>query len=220
MKIKGLVFDLDGIITDTAQLHFLAWKQSLLAENIDFSETENAQLKGLSRKETLKAILELKNLTWDEQKIDNLCFKKNEIYLKLLENLNKDHLLPGILDLLTSAKSKKLKIALASSSLNAPLILEKLGIIAFFDYIADPKKIKKPKPAPDIFLLASEGLSLNPENCIGFEDSLSGFLSIKSAKMRSVVVSLDQFSEFNQADFWFSSTDQLKIDHILTVLNS
>ncbi|MFU0909541.1 beta-phosphoglucomutase [Mesomycoplasma ovipneumoniae] len=220
MKIKGLIFDLDGIITDTAQLHFLAWKQALLAENIDFTETENAQLKGLSRKETLKAILELKKLTWDEQKIDTVCFKKNEIYLKLLENLNKDHLLPGILDLLTSAKSKKLKIALASSSLNAPLILEKLGIIAFFDYIADPKKIKKPKPAPDIFLLASEGLSLNPENCIGFEDSLSGFLSIKSAKMRSVVVSLDQFSEFNQADFWFSSTDQLKIDHILTVLNS
>ncbi|WHF53187.1 beta-phosphoglucomutase [Mesomycoplasma ovipneumoniae] len=220
MKIKGLIFDLDGIITDTAQLHFLAWKQSLLVENIDFSETENAQLKGLSRKETLKAILELKKLTWDEQKIDTVCFKKNEIYLKLLENLNKDHLLPGILDLLTSAKAKKLKIGLASSSLNAPLILEKLGIIAFFDYIADPKKIKKPKPAPDIFLLASEGLSLNPENCIGFEDSLSGFLSIKSAKMRSVVVSLDQFSEFNQADFWFSSTDQLKIDHILTVLNS
>ncbi|ATP59815.1 beta-phosphoglucomutase [Mesomycoplasma dispar] len=218
MKIKALIFDLDGIITDTAQLHFYAWKEALSNYKIDFTNAENAKFKGLSRKDTLVAILNLKKISWTNEKIETVCFEKNQIYLKLLETIDKNFLLPGIFDLLTRAKAKNLKIGLASSSLNGTLILKKLEIYSFFDNIANPSEIRKPKPFPDIFLLAAEGLKISPQNCLAFEDSLSGFLAIKAAKMRSIVISEDKFIEFEQADFWLNSTSEINLDEILEKL--
>ncbi|VEU75064.1 beta-phosphoglucomutase (beta-PGM) domain-containing protein [Mycoplasmopsis citelli] len=219
-EIKGFVFDLDGVLTDTAHLHYLAWKNELAKYNIEYSQEENEPLKGLPRKETLVAILKLKNLLsqFSEQKIEQMCFNKNEEYKQMLQtSLNPSAILPGIENFLKELKNKKYKLAVASSSHNAPLILEKIQLINYFDFIVDPANVKNGKPAPDIYLLAAQGMNLVPQECVGIEDAPSGVKSIIEANMRSIaIIPQGQEHLFDHSDLVIHSTEELILNDILT----
>lgn len=218
--IKGLIFDLDGVITETARLHYLAWKTEVAKIGIDYNSKENDGLKGLSRIETLKAILKNHHMHLDEEEILKMANSKNQLYLKKLENqLSKKDILPKIEELLKDAKAANLKMAIASSSFNASLILEKIGLKKYFDFIVDPQILKKGKPHPEIFIRAAEGLQLQLNEVIGFEDAIAGIEALKSANIRSVAITHNSLEDFSQANLVYQSTNDLNLENILNFFN-
>ncbi|MGZ9762189.1 beta-phosphoglucomutase [Mycoplasma sp. 394] len=219
--IKGIIFDLDGVITDTAILHYQSWAKVVKQFDIDYTFADNELLRGLPRIETLKAILKLKkpSLQLNNSKLLEVSEQKNLFYKELLQTqINEKSILPGITKFLSDAKNKNLKLAIASSSYNAPTILEKLGIINLFDYIVYPGDIKNGKPAPDIFIKAAVGLSLDVSECFGIEDAVAGIQGIKDAKMKAVAIAANA-EEFKNADIVLTSTSQLNLDTILAKFN-
>lgn len=181
---KAVLFDLDGVITDTAEYHFRAWKA--LAEEIGIHGVDrsfNEQLKGVSREESLKKILTLGDTSksYKAEELAALAARKNENYVKMIEDVSPTDVYPGILQLLKDLKINGIKIALASASKNGLFLLKKLELTNYFDAIADPAKVLASKPAPDIFLAAAAGVSVNADETIGIEDSQSGIEAIKAA---------------------------------------
>ena len=181
--IQAFIFDLDGVLTDTAEYHFLAWKQLATQLGIEFSRADNELLKGVDRMGSLELILQLgqKQLSQDEKRM--LAEQKNTEYLKLVESMSPADLFPGVLPLFSSLKAAGVKTALASASKNAALVLQKLCIPDLFDYVADSNLIKNGKPDPEIFLTCAQALGVAPERCIGVEDAPAGVTAIKAAGM-------------------------------------
>lgn len=181
--IQAFIFDLDGVLTDTAEYHFLAWKQLATQLGIEFSRADNELLKGVDRMGSLELILQLgqKQLSQDEKLM--LAEQKNTEYLKLVETMSPADLFPGVLPLFSSLKAAGVKTALASASKNAALVLQKLCIPDLFDYVADSNLIKNGKPDPEIFLTCAQALGVAPERCIGVEDAPAGVTAIKAAGM-------------------------------------
>ncbi|WP_285011721.1 beta-phosphoglucomutase [Lactococcus formosensis] len=181
---KAVLFDLDGVITDTAEYHFQAWKA--LAEELGIDgvdRTFNEQLKGVSREDSLRKILELggKFEAYDDESFAQLAQRKNDNYVQMIQKVGPDDIYPGILDLLKDLRAKNIKIALASASKNGPFLLEAMGLSSYFDAIADPAKVAASKPAPDIFLAAAAGVGVPITSCIGIEDAQAGITAIKAA---------------------------------------
>ncbi|MFD2254524.1 beta-phosphoglucomutase [Lactococcus formosensis subsp. bovis] len=181
---KAVLFDLDGVITDTAEYHFQAWKA--LAEELGIDgvdRTFNEQLKGVSREDSLRKILELggKFEAYDDETFAQLAQRKNDNYVQMIQKVGPDDIYPGILDLLKDLRAKNIKIALASASKNGPFLLEAMGLSSYFDAIADPAKVAASKPAPDIFLAAAAGVGVPITSCIGIEDAQAGITAIKAA---------------------------------------
>ncbi|NHI66947.1 beta-phosphoglucomutase [Lactococcus formosensis] len=181
---KAVLFDLDGVITDTAEYHFQAWKA--LAEELGIDgvdRTFNEQLKGVSREDSLRKILELggKFEAYDDETFAQLAQRKNDNYVQMIQKVGPDDIYPGILDLLKDLRAKNIKIALASASKNGPFLLEAMGLSSYFDAIADPEKVAASKPAPDIFLAAAAGVGVPITSCIGIEDAQAGITAIKAA---------------------------------------
>lgn len=181
---KAVLFDLDGVITDTAEYHFQAWKA--LAEELGIDgvdRTFNEQLKGVSREDSLRKILELdgKLEAYDDETFAQLAQRKNDNYVQMIQKVGPDDIYPGILDLLKDLRTKNIKIALASASKNGPFLLEAMGLSSYFDAIADPAKVAASKPAPDIFLAAAAGAGVPITSCIGIEDAQAGITAIKAA---------------------------------------
>lgn len=177
MKIenkKGFIFDLDGVITETADLHFKAWKAMGEKINVEVSEEMDLRLRGVSRTDSLEIILNENGVTLEQTKKDELLEFKNNYYLELLETINEKNIINGIVGLLKQIKTKGYGVALASTSKNAPLILEKLNLLDQFDFIVDPSKLAAQKPAPDIFIEGARLLGLDASDCIVFEDAQSG----------------------------------------------
>lgn len=214
MCIKAFIFDLDGVITDTAEYHFLAWKKMAEILNIPFDREFNENLKGVSRMDSLEKILvrgdKHKGLSNDEK--TKLATDKNEYYKELIQKVTKDDLLPGIEDLLKELKRKNIKIGLASASKNALTVIEGLQVGDYFDFIADAAICNNSKPAPDIFLMAAEGLGVEPKYCVGIEDAEAGIDAINSAKMFSVGVG--EPVSMRKADMIISNTNELSIKKI------
>ncbi|WP_406613911.1 beta-phosphoglucomutase [Mycoplasma corogypsi] len=216
--IKAFVFDLDGVITDTAVLHFEAWKQIVKELGIDYTHEDNEKLRGLPRLDTLKAIILMKkpDLNLSETKLLELCETKNNLYVELLRTtVNKNSVLPGVVKLLNDAKKAGVKLSIASSSYNAPMILEKLELKDMFDYIVYPGDIKHGKPAPDIFLKAAEGVSAKASECVGFEDAVAGIQGLNDAKIYSVAITHGNKEDFSKADLVLQSTSELDFDKII-----
>ena len=186
--MKAVLFDLDGVITDTAKYHFEAW--SILAKNlgIEIDESFNEELKGVSREESLNRILRYnkKEDYYSHEEKAIFCKEKNEIYLKLIDSLTPKDILPGIKELIKELKENNVKLGIASASKNAPRILEALCIKDEFDCIVDPALLSKGKPYPDIFIEGSKMLEVDSKYCIGIEDSYSGIKAINSANMISI----------------------------------
>ncbi|MGY5797715.1 beta-phosphoglucomutase [Rheinheimera faecalis] len=180
---QAFIFDLDGVLTDTAEYHFLAWQQLATQLGIEFSRADNELLKGVDRMGSLELILQLgqKQLSQDQKLM--LAEQKNAEYLKLVETMSPADLFPGVLPLFSSLKAAGVKTALASASKNAALVLQKLCIPDLFDYVADSNLIKNGKPDPEIFLTCAQALGVAPERCIGVEDAPAGVTAIKAAGM-------------------------------------
>ena len=208
--LKGIIFDLDGVITDTAKYHFIAWKDTASILGISIDEKFNEELKGISRVDSLKKILEYGNKKEfiGEDEFNRILEQKNTYYKNLLENLSSDDILPGIETFIKDIKKEGLKIGIASASQNAKFILEKLGLTKSIDYIVDSKKIKNGKPAPDIFVNALKGLDLDIEEVIGIEDSDAGIKSMKSCGMKSIGIGV-------VGDITLGSTSELNLKAIM-----
>ncbi|MGM0173398.1 beta-phosphoglucomutase [Enterococcus sp. DIV0800] len=180
---KGVLFDLDGVITDTAEYHYLAWKKLADELGISIDRAFNEKLKGVSREDSLRLILTHGNRENDfsQTEFDQLAKRKNDNYVEMIQAVSPKDVYPGILDLLQALKKAGIKISLASASKNGPFLLKQMELTEYFDGIADPATIKAGKPAPDIFILAAEVVNLQPEDCIGIEDAQAGIVAIKAS---------------------------------------
>lgn len=183
---KAFIFDLDGVIVDTAKYHFLAWKKIANQLNINFTPEHNELLKGVSRVRSLDIILDLGKVEAQEEDKNKWLFQKNEDYLSYLVDMDESEILPGVFAVLKFLKEKKQPIALGSASKNARPILEKTGILSYFDAIVDGNDVTNAKPDPEVFLIAAKALGIPPERSIVFEDSIAGIQAANIAKMVSV----------------------------------
>lgn len=188
MKIKGLIFDLDGVLVTTEHNHFVAWKNTAEMLGIPFNEEDNEQLKGISRVDSLKKILELGQKTISEEVFNELLTKKNEFYLNSIADINQSNLLPGVLTLLEKANLHGLKCAVGSSSKNARFILSKLQIDTYFSVIVDGNDVSFPKPNPEVFIKGAKQMGLDPSECIVFEDAKSGVQAAKEGGFKAIGV--------------------------------
>lgn len=180
MGYRALLFDLDGVIVSTEKNHFHAWKKTANHLGISFSEKDNEALKGVNRVDSLKHILALGKRIVPDEEFETLLHFKNEEYLSSIEDLCIKDLLPGVFDLLNLAKNKGFNIGLGSSSKNAPMILERLEIAAYFDVVIDGNGVTRPKPDPEVFLNGAKRLGLSPTECLVFEDAQSGIQAAKA----------------------------------------
>ena len=200
--IKGFLFDLDGVIVDTAVFHFQAWRRLAQKLGGDFTEEQNEQLKGVSRVDSLKKIIEWTGASVSDEEFQTLMVEKNEWYLELVQGLGPQDALPGALNFLQTAYDQGVKIALGSASKNAPMILEKLGITPLFTAIIDGNNVVNGKPHPEVFLKGAEALGLEPSECVVFEDSIAGVQAAKTGGMSSVGIG---DAETLQADIHFTA---------------
>jgi beta-phosphoglucomutase len=183
---KACLFDLDGVLVDTAIYHFQAWKNLGKQFGYELTEEQNEQLKGVSRVESLNKILDWANYSATQEQKSAWLIEKNEEYLRLISDMNPSEILPGVLDFLQQIKDLGYKIALGSASKNAEIILEKTGLMPWFDLIIDGNKVSKSKPDPEVFLKGAEGLGLAPETCIVFEDAQAGLEAAKAGNMKAI----------------------------------
>ncbi|OFY60337.1 MAG: beta-phosphoglucomutase, partial [Bacteroidetes bacterium RBG_19FT_COMBO_42_10] len=174
MDIRGCIFDLDGVIVDTAKYHFLAWKRLADQMGVHFTEKDNERLKGVSRMDSLDIILEIGNIKPDRELKEKYARLKNEWYKDYISRMTPDEILPGSAEFINELKSAGIRTALGSASKNTPMILEKLGIVTLFDAVADGNIVKKAKPDPEVFLVAARMINVEPSHCIVFEDAVAG----------------------------------------------
>jgi beta-phosphoglucomutase len=187
-KIRACLFDLDGVIVDTARYHYLAWKQLADELGIDFTPESNELLKGVSRMRSLEIILELGNKTLTEDEKIACAEKKNAIYLDYISQLPEEEILPGVRLFIEELKDNHIGVALGSASKNAMLILQQLKISDLFDVIIDGNKVSRAKPDPEIFLKGAEELHVPVGNCVVFEDAVAGIEAARNAGMFCVGV--------------------------------
>ena len=185
-KEIAFIFDLDGVIVDTAKYHFLAWRNLASSLGFEFTEEQNELLKGVSRVRSLEILLNIGNVTISEAQKQTLLVAKNTEYLGYVNKMTADEILPGINDLLDYLDANNIKYALGSASKNAPLILEKVGLYKRFTAIVDGNDVSKAKPDPEVFLIAAQKLNMTPENCIVVEDAIAGVEAANAGNMVSI----------------------------------
>lgn len=206
MQEKAFIFDLDGVIVDTAKYHYLAWQKLAHELGIEFTPEHNEQLKGVSRVRSLDIILELGKIQASQEDKNRWLTQKNNDYLSYLVTMNETEILPGVLPVLHYLKDKNQKIALGSASKNAKPILEKTGILNLFDAIVDGNDVSNAKPDPEVFIQAAKKLRISNENCIVFEDSVAGIQAANIAKMTSIGIGDEKIlheAKFIFKDFTF-----------------
>ena len=208
--LKALIFDLDGVIVTTEHNHFIAWKRTANSLGIDFEEEHNELLKGVSRVDSLKKILELGAKTISTEEFNELLISKNDFYVDSIQDLNQTDLLPGVLSLLQEAKSKGIKLGIGSSSKNANFILDKLAIRSYFEVVIDGNGVKDPKPHPEVFLNGAKALGLSPKDCMVFEDATSGIAAAKAGGFTAVGVGNPNIKA--QADIYLNDLTEFRVE--------
>lgn len=210
--IKAVIFDLDGVIVDTAHYHYVAWQKLAKELGITFTEKENEKLKGVSRMRSLEIILELGGISLSDEKKEELATKKNSWFVDYIEAIKPEEIFKGVKQMLNSLRENGYKVALASSSKNAETVLRLLEIKGFFDAVVDGTMVIKSKPDPEIFLLAASKVGVYPNECIVFEDAEAGVEAAIAAGMKCVGVgSADQLSK---ANFIVKSTADFNISQL------
>lgn len=207
MNKKGFIFDLDGVIVDTAKYHFLAWQELAKSLDIEFTEEENEQLKGVSRVRSLEKILAWGNKTISQELFNNLMGKKNEEYLSYIAEMDDNEILPDVPRVLSTLKQQQQPIALGSASKNARTILERVNLLSSFDAIVDGNDVSKAKPDPEVFLIAAKQINIRPEDCIVFEDSVAGVEAANTANM--VSIGIGSKSVLGHADYVFKDFTEI-----------
>ena len=206
MTKKAFIFDLDGVIVDTAKYHFLAWEKLANQLGINFTHEHNEELKGVSRVRSLDLILALGNITASQEDKNKWLIQKNEDYLSYLVDMDEREILPGVVKVLEYLKNNNQAIALGSASKNARPILKKTNIMHFFDAIVDGNDVSNAKPDPEVFLQAAQKLGIINENAIVFEDSVAGIQAANIANMTSIGIgdsSVLHEAKYNFRDFTF-----------------
>ncbi len=212
MNKKGFIFDLDGVIVDTAKYHYLAWKQLANDLGFDFTKAQNEHLKGVSRVKSLEKILAIGNIKLSEDDFTNQMTKKNVDYLNHIEMMDEDEILPDVPKILNYLIKNQQPIALGSASKNAKTILEKVNLLEKFDAIVDGNDVTKGKPNPEVFLSASRLLNIKPENCIVFEDAVAGIQAANAANMISI--GIGEQDVLHEADYVFNDFTEISIEFI------
>lgn len=209
--LRAVIFDLDGVVTDSAAYHYQAWKQIADKLEIPFDESYNEKLKGISRLGSLNLILDngLGRDHYSDEEKEGLMQEKNKNYRELIRQITPKDLLPGIGELLKELKESGVLVGLASVSKNAGIIIGQLEVEAYFDYIADAAKVEKSKPYPDIFLDCVRNLGVRAEECVGIEDAKAGIEAIHRAGMKAVGVG--SFDQMQGADLILNGTGELSL---------
>ena len=206
---KACIFDLDGVIVDTAKYHYLAWKKLANQLGFEFTQEQNELFKGVSRKRCLEILIAIGNIKASKEDFDRWMLEKNEDYLAHIKNMDASEILPEVPKILEFLKQNNIPIALGSASKNAKPILEKVGLLSYFNAIVDGNNVTKAKPNPEVFILAAKQLGVNPLDCIVFEDAVAGIEAANAAKMISIGIGdknvLTQ-AQFNFTDFTEIST--------------
>jgi beta-phosphoglucomutase len=196
--IKACIFDLDGVIVDTAKYHFVAWRNLAHSLGINFTEKHNEELKGVGRMESLDFILKLDGQSFSKNELLKLTAAKNMNYLSLIEELDQSEILPGVLVFLEELKNNNIKIGLGSSSKNAEMILQKLGISNYFEVIIDGTKTTKTKPDPQVFQFGAASFDINPSDIVVFEDAIKGVTAAINGGFK--VIGIGDEDELDLAD--------------------
>ncbi len=213
--VKACLFDLDGVIVDTAVYHFQAWRRLANELGFDFTEHQNEQLKGISRMESLELILNWGGVTLTAEEKEAWATKKNQWYLDLVMQMTPKEVLPGVPEFLKSLRANGIKIALGSASKNSKLILERIQMLDYFDAIIDGNNITKGKPDPQVFLMGAEATGAQPSECVVFEDAVAGVRAAKAGGMKAVGIgSVDILTE---ADIIISTFEDFSVEKLTQI---
>jgi beta-phosphoglucomutase len=209
-SLTTCIFDLDGVIVDTAKFHYLAWQRLAKELGIAFTETDNERLKGVSRMESLDILLSLGNVRADQKSKDDMAARKNGWFVEYINALEPEEIFPGVKDLLMELRKRGYKLALASSSKNAGRVLERLGIADLFDAVVDGTMIKNSKPDPEVFLQAAAKVSASPVECVVFEDAEAGVEAAVRAGMKCVGIGSPK--QLGKADWVVARTADFRLE--------
>ena len=217
MKTKAFIFDLDGVIVDTAKYHYLAWKKLANNLNIDFTHEHNELLKGVSRVRSLEIILGLGNVEASDEQKNEWLVQKNKEYLEYIDKMDDSEILPGVIDVLNFLKENNHPIILGSASKNARPILEKVNILNYFDDIVDGNDVSNAKPDPEVFIVGAKKANQTNENSIVFEDSVAGIEAANVAGMTSI--GIGEASVLNEAKYNFKNFTEISEDFLVELIN-
>lgn len=209
-KIEACIFDLDGVIVDTAKYHYLAWRKLAEELGFQFTEEQNERLKGVSRMESLDILLKLGQVKVSSEEKFRLAERKNSYYFEYISNMKSNEILPGAEEFLKIVRNKGIKTALGSVSKNACTILDKLSLNDYFDVIIDGNKVTHAKPNPEVFLLGAKGLNVDPKNCVVFEDAKVGIEAAINAGMYSIGIGNSKI--LSSANFVINSLEEMKLE--------
>jgi len=210
--IKACIFDLDGVIVDTAVYHYRAWKRLANELGFDLTEEQNEKLKGVSRVRSLELILQWGGVTKTHAEQEELAARKNEWYVEMINRMTPDEILPGAKEFLMTCREAGLKTALGSASKNSGTILDKMGIANLFDAVIDGNMVSKPKPDPEVFLKGAEELGMSPAVCAVFEDAIAGVEAAKNGGMKAVGVGSPEV--LNEADLVISGLNEMSLQKL------
>ena len=215
-KSKGIIFDLDGVIVDTAKFHYQAWRKLANDLGFDISEDQNEQLKGVSRVRSLEKILGWGNVSLSQDNFMEQMAIKNDNHLSYISVMTPKDILPGVQEVLDFFLENNMPIALGSASKNARSILEKTGLYQKFTAVVDGNDVEKAKPDPEVFLIAAAKLNVEPSNCIVFEDAQAGIQAANSAGMISIGIGDED--NLKEADYVFSDFTQIELNFLEQLL--
>ncbi|HEA21027.1 MAG TPA: beta-phosphoglucomutase [Pricia antarctica] len=207
MNTTAIIFDLDGVIVDTAKYHYLAWKKLANTLGFEFTKEQNELFKGVSRKRCLEILLDIGKVEASQEQFDLWMVEKNEDYLAYIKDMDASEILPDVQKTLDYLKGKKVPLALGSASKNAKPILEKVDLLPYFKVIVDGTNVTKAKPDPEVFLIAAQKLNAKPENCIVFEDAVAGIEAAKAAGMTSI--GIGDSKTLTNADYVFKDFTEI-----------
>lgn len=215
-KIEACIFDLDGVIVDTAKYHFIAWKA--LAEELGFEFTleDNERLKGVSRMRSLEILLEIGKRQFSDAEKRAMAEKKNALYVSYIEKMTPQEILPGVQPFLQQIRSKGIRVALGSASKNSPMILRQIGLSGLFDVVVDGNSITEAKPNPEVFLQGAQQLGVRPEHCVVFEDAIAGIEAARNARMYCVGIGDEK--TLQRADLVIPGFQDFSYDKLLEAL--
>lgn len=215
MNVKACLFDLDGVIVDTAVYHFKSWKRLADELGINFTEHDNERLKGVSRMRSLDIILEIGNVTKTDTEKEELAARKNEWYTEMISKMKPEEVLPGAREFLELVRKAGIKTALGSASKNSGIILEKTNLTPLFDAIFDGNHVSKAKPDPEVFLNGAKAVNVQPADCVVFEDAIAGVEAGLAGGMK--VVGIGKPEILDKANLVVSGLDQMNIDKLNTL---
>ena len=218
MNKIGFIFDLDGVIVDTAKYHYLAWKKLANELGFEFTEEQNEMFKGVSRKRCLEILLDIGKVNATQEQFDIWMVEKNKDYLEYIENMDATEILPDVTKVLDFLKAREVPIALGSASKNAKPILEKVGLLPYFKQIVDGNSVSKAKPDPEVFLIAARSLGISAKDCVVFEDAVAGIEAANNAGMISI--GIGDAGILSAADYNFKDFREMDLGFIENLMNS